>query len=43
MSGIKREIQERILKETEDAKQNVLNGAQGANAILDELKESWLR
>ena len=40
MSGIKREVQERILKETEDAKQNVLNGAQGANAILDELKES---
>ena len=40
MSGIKLEVQERILKETEDAKQNVLNGAQGANAILDELKES---
>ena len=40
MSGIKQEVQERILKETEDNNQNVLNGAQGANAILEELKES---
>ena len=40
MSGIKQEVQERILKESEDSKKNVLNGAQGANAILDQLKES---